>query len=236
MIIKDYFINLSIFSLLVSAAIFIQVFLIHSRRYFEKFYGGIIAVTLMLFSFPYMGFSYDLRVVPLILSFIYFGRIAGWITLISIIIMRIFFIGGYWEPPVIAYLSMSVLFFTFKTYFKNLHPFKSASLYFSIFVGIKWLVGVLFNTTLLYTGGLLYIALGLLIGLFLMEAYQRLYYLTQDLSKMNRELKNPSKNLQIPYMSFKEGFLNLKKWVSTLYTLYVMDSFIIKKDFTLNRW
>ncbi|MGH0607032.1 LytS/YhcK type 5TM receptor domain-containing protein, partial [Bacillus mycoides] len=40
MIIKDYFINLSIFSLLVSAAIFIQVFTIHSRRYFEKFYGG----------------------------------------------------------------------------------------------------------------------------------------------------------------------------------------------------
>ncbi len=183
----------------------------------------------MLFSFPYMGFSYDLRVVPLILSFIYFGRIAGWITLISIIIMRIFYIGGYWEPPVIAYLGLGILFVTFKTYFKNPHPFKSAFLYFSVFVGIKWLVGVLFNTTLLYTGGLLYIALGLLIGLFLMEAYQRLYYLTQDLSKMNRELKNPSKNLQIPYMSFKEGFLNLKKWVSTLYTLYVMDSFIIKR-------
>ena len=101
MIIKDYFINLSIFSLLVSA-IFIQVFTINSSRYFEKLYGGIIAVTLMFFSFPYMGFSYDLRVVPLILSFIYFGRIAGWITLISIIVMRIFYTGGYWEPPVIA--------------------------------------------------------------------------------------------------------------------------------------
>ena len=60
-----------------------------------------------------MGFSYDLRVVPLILSFIYFGRIAGWITLISIIVMRI------WEPPVIAYLGMGILFSTFKTYFKN---------------------------------------------------------------------------------------------------------------------
>ncbi|MBC2684032.1 PAS domain S-box protein [Bacillus toyonensis] len=211
MIIKDYFINLSIFSLLVSAAIFIQVFLIHSRRYFEKFYGGIIAVTLMLFSFPYMGFSYDLRVVPLILSFIYFGRIAGWITLISIIIMRIFFIGGYWEPPVIAYLSMSVLFFTFKTYFKNLHPFKSASLYFSIFVGIKWLVGVLFNTTLLYTGGLLYIALGLLIGLFLMEAYQRLYYLTQDLSKMNRELKKSKQELTDTVHELQGGIFKFKK-------------------------
>ena len=92
MIIKDYFINLSIFSLLVSAAIFIQVFTINFRKYLEKLYGGIIAVTLMFFSFPYMGFSYDLRVVPLILSFIYFGRIAGWITLISIIIMRIFYI------------------------------------------------------------------------------------------------------------------------------------------------
>ena len=66
-----------------------------------------------------MGFSYDLRVVPLILSFIYFGRIAGWITLISIILMRIFYIGEYWEPPVIAYLGMGILFSTFKTYEKN---------------------------------------------------------------------------------------------------------------------
>ena len=65
-----------------------------------------------------MGFSYDLRVVPLILSFIYFGRIVGWITLISIILMRIFTL-EYWEPPVIAYLCMGILFSTFKTYFKN---------------------------------------------------------------------------------------------------------------------
>jgi two-component system sporulation sensor kinase A len=204
MIIKDYFINLSIFSLLVSAAIFIQVFTIHSRRYFEKFYGGIIAATLMFFSFPYMGFSYDLRVVPLILSFIYFSRSAGWITLISIIIMRIFYIGGDWEPPVIAYLGMGILFTTFKTYFKNLHPFKSALLYFSVFVGIKWVVGVLFNTTLLYTGSLLYITLGLLIGLFLMAAYQRLYYLTQDLSKMNRELTDTVHELQGGIFKFKK--------------------------------
>ena len=211
MIIKDYFINLSIFSLLVSAAIFIQVFTINSSRYFEKLYGGIIAVTLMFFSFPYMGFSYDLRVVPLILSFIYFGRIAGWITLISIIIMRIFYIGGYWEPPVIAYLGMGILFTSFKTYFKNLHPFKSASFYFSVFVGIKWLVGILFNTTLLYTGGLLYIALGLLIGLFLMEAYQRLYYLTQDLSKINRELKKSKKELIDTVHELQGGIFKFKK-------------------------
>ncbi|MGH1274833.1 PAS domain S-box protein [Bacillus cereus] len=211
MIIKDYFINLSIFSLLVSAAIFIQVFTINSSRYFEKLYGGIIAVTLMFFSFPYMGFSYDLRVVPLILSFIYFGRIAGWITLISIILMRIFYIGEYWEPPVIAYLCMGILFSTFKIYVKKLHPFKSASLYFSVFIGIKWLVGVLFNTTLLYTGGLLYIALGLLIGLFLMEAYQRLYYLTQDLSKMNRELKKSKQELTDTVHELQGGIFKFKK-------------------------
>ncbi|HDR4518179.1 PAS domain S-box protein [Bacillus anthracis] len=211
MIIKDYFINLSIFSLLVSAAIFIQVFTINFRKYLEKLSGGIIAVTLMFFSFPYMGFSYDLRVVPLILSFIYFGRIAGWITLISIIIMRIFYIGGYWEPPVIAYLGMGILFTSFKTYFKNLHPFKSASFYFSVFVGIKWLVGILFNTTLLYTGGLLYIALGLLIGLFLMEAYQRLYYLTQDLSKINRELKKSKKELIDTVHELQGGIFKFKK-------------------------
>ncbi|KEK22337.1 PAS domain S-box protein [Bacillus gaemokensis] len=211
MIIKDYFINLSIFALLVSAAIFTQVFIINSRKYFEKFYGGIIAVTLMFFSFPYMGFSYDLRVVPLILSFIYFGRTAGWITLISIIIMRIFYIGGYWEPPVIAYLGMGILFTIFKTYFKSLHPFKSAPLYFSVFVSMKLLVGVFFITTVLYTPGLLYIALGLLIGLFLMEAYQRLYYLTQDLSKMNQKLKKSKQELKDTVHELQGGIFKFKK-------------------------
>ncbi|MEH6935441.1 PAS domain S-box protein [Bacillus sp. JJ783] len=211
MIMKDYFINLSIFTLLVSAAIFIQVFVINSKRYFEKFYGGIIAVTLMFFSFPYMGFSYDLRVVPLILSFIYFGRIAGWITLISIIIMRIFYLGGYWGPPVIAYLVMGILFTIFKTYFKSLHPFKSALLYFSVFVGVKWLVSKFFITTVLYTQGLLYIALGLLIGLFLMEAYQRLHYLTQDLSKMNRKLKKSKQELKDTVHELQGGIFKFKK-------------------------
>lgn len=136
----------------------------------------------------------------------------------------------------IAYLCMGILFSTFKTYFKKLDPFKSASFYFSVFIGIKWLVGVLFNTTLLYTGGLLYIALGLLIGLFLMEAYQRLYYLTQDLSKMNRELKKSKQELTDTVHELQGGIFKFKKWVSTLYTLYVMDSFIIKTDFILNRW
>ena len=125
--------------------------------------------------------------------------------------MRIFYIGGYWEPPVIAYLGMGILFTSFKTYFKNLHPFKSASFYFSVFVGIKWLVGILFNTTLLYTGGLLYIALGLLIGLFLMEAYQRLYYLTQDLSKINRELKKSKKELIDTVHELQGGIFKFKK-------------------------
>ncbi|MEN1939219.1 PAS domain S-box protein [Paenibacillus sp. 102] len=211
MIIKEYFINLSIFALLVSAAIFIQVFVINSKQYFGKFYGGIIAVILMFFSFEYMGFHYDLRVVPLIFSFIYFGSTAGWITLISIIIMRIFYIGGYWEPSVIACLGMGILFTIFKIYFRSLHPFKSALLYFSVYVGMMLLVGKLFITKFLYTPGLLYIALGLLIGLFLMEAYQRLYYLTQDLSKMNQKLKKSKQELKETVHELQGGIFKFKK-------------------------
>ena len=110
MIIKDYFINH--FSLLVSARQLILVDILKSSR---RDYCSYVNV---LF-FPYMGFSYDLRVVPLILSFIYFGRIAGWITLISIIVMRIFYTGGYWEPPVIAYLGMGILFLPLKLILKT---------------------------------------------------------------------------------------------------------------------
>ena len=129
MIIKDYFINLSIFSLLVSAAIFIQVFTINSSRYFEKLYGGIIAVTLMFFSFSIHGIflrssscsSY---------SIFYLLWSYCWLDYATSIIL-IFYIGEYWEPPVIAYLCMGILFSTFKIYVKT-HPFKSASLYFSV--------------------------------------------------------------------------------------------------------
>ena len=215
MFIKDFFINLFIFSFLVSSTIFIQVFVTKSNQFFEKFYGGIVAVILMFFSFKYMGFYYDLRAVPLIFSFIYFGRTAGWITLISIIMMRVFYMDGYCVPSVVATLWIGIIFTIFKTYFKSLSSFKSSFLYLAIYVAIIRLVSELFISAaaskIIYTQGILFMTVGLLIGLFLMEAYQKLYFLTEDLSRMNQELAKSKHELKDTVHELQGGIFKFKK-------------------------
>lgn len=140
MLFTGFFINLSIFSFLASSAIFIQVFI---RKMDNKFihlflgtYAGIIAAILMIFNFKHMGLFYDLRAVPLIISFIYFGRRAGWITLMFILFMRIFYLGGDWGPALIAALGIATIYTIFKTYLKNTHPFKSVFLYLAVYLAI----------------------------------------------------------------------------------------------------
>ncbi|MEI4801589.1 PAS domain S-box protein [Bacillus sp. FJAT-51639] len=215
MFIKDFFINLFIFAFLVSSTIFIQVFVIKSNQFIEKVYGAIIAVILMAFSFKYMGFYYDLRAVPLILSFVYFGRTAGWITLLSIFIMRVIYMDGYCGAYVVALLGVGIIFTIFKTYFKNLHPFKASFLYLICYVAMIRLVGELFIPTvvsnILYMQSLFFTSVGLLSGLFLMEAYQKLYSLTQDLFKMNQKLERSKQELKDTVHELQGGIFKFIK-------------------------
>ncbi|HDX9577542.1 TPA: PAS domain S-box protein [Bacillus pseudomycoides] len=215
MFIKDFFINLFIFAFLVSSVIFIQVFVIKSNQFIEKIYGAIIAVILMTFSFKYMGFYYDLRAVPLILSFIYFGRTAGWITLLSIFIMRVIYMDGYCAPYIVALLGIGIIFTIFRTYFKNLHPFKASFLYLICYMAMIRLVGEIFIPTviykMLYIQNLLFTSMGLLSGLFLMEAYQKLYSLTEELFKTNQKLKGSKQELKDTVRELQGGIFKFIK-------------------------
>lgn len=215
MFIKDFFINLFIFVFLVSSTIFIQVFAIKSSQFIEKIYGAIIAVILMAFSFKYMGFYYDLRAVPLILSFIYFGRTAGWITLLGILIMRVIYMDGYCGPYVVTLLGVGIIYTIFKTYFKNLHPFKASFLYLICYVAMIRLIGGFFIPTvisnILYIQSFLFTSIGLLSGLFLMEAYQKLYSLTEELFKMNHKLKRSKQELKDTVHELQGGIFKFIK-------------------------
>ncbi|TYR78828.1 PAS domain S-box protein [Priestia megaterium] len=219
MIIKEFFIGLSIFTFLLSLGIFIRVFFMHnpSRSYywFAGIYAGGIAVVLMYFNIPYTGVRYDIWIIPLILSFIYFGRIAGWITLAFIVMMRIFYIGGYWEPPVVNLVGVSILFTICKTYFKNLSAFKSISIYLIIHVMMtRFIVNFFSLLTLPILSQIqseVFSFLGLLIGLFLIEAYHKLYRLIQELDRMKQvqttwreELKETVHELQGGIFKFKK--------------------------------
>lgn len=218
-------------SFLISLAIFTRVFVIHKTykfyRLFGGVYGGIIAVISMFFHFEHLGFTCDLRVVPLILSFVYFGRRAGWITLFFIFIMRIFYLGGYWEPSVIAFLGMAIVFTIFRTYFKNLHPFKSSILYLVVYaVMIQLVFGFISSSTsptiiFFDIQILLLMSLGLLIGLFLIESYDKLYCLTQDLSRMNQTLVESKQELTDTVHELQGGIFKFKKVnESFIFTLF----------------
>ncbi len=219
MLFTGFFINLSIFSFLASSAIFIQVFI---RKMDYKFihlfwgtYAGIIAAILMIFNFKHMGLFYDLRAVPLIISFIYFGRTAGWITLIFILFMRIFYLGGDWGPALIAALGIATIYTIFKTYLKNTHPFKIVFLYLAVYLAIiHWVFGFFFpsiSLILLDIQGTLFISCGLLIGVFLMESYQNLYNLTQDLAKANETLLESKQVLRDTVHELQGGIFKFKK-------------------------
>ncbi|EJR57560.1 PAS domain S-box protein [Bacillus cereus VD107] len=219
MLFTGFFINLSIFAFLVSSAIFIQVFIrkmdSKSIKLFGGIFAGIIAAILMIFNFKHMGLFYDLRAVPLIMSFIYFGRRAGWITLMFILFMRIFYLDGDWVPALIAALGIATIYTIFQTYLKNIHAFKSIFLYLAVYIAIIHLVfGFFFPSIpliLLDIQGTLFISCGLLIGVFLIESYQNLYGLTQNLAKANETLLESKRELKDTVHQLQGGIFKFKK-------------------------
>ncbi|KWU64308.1 PAS domain-containing sensor histidine kinase [Bacillus mycoides] len=219
MLFTGFFINLSIFSFLSSSAIFIQVFIRKTDHkfihLFQGTYAGIVAAILMIFNFKHMGLFYDLRAVPLIISFIYFGRTAGWITLMFILFMRIFYLGGDWGPALIAALGIATIYTIFKTYLKNIHPFKSVFLYLAAYLAIiHWVFGFFFPSIplmLLDIQGTLFISCGLLIGIFLLESYQKLYSLTENLAKANEILLESKRELRDTVHELQGGIFKFKK-------------------------
>ncbi|MEN1938718.1 PAS domain S-box protein [Paenibacillus sp. 102] len=219
MLFKEFFINLSIFAFLMSSAIFTRVFILDINTKLNHLFGGIcagiLAAILMFFNFQYMGMFYDLRVVPLIISFIYFGRAAGWITLTFILFMRIFYLGGDWGPALIATFGIATIYNIFKTYLKNIHPFKCIFLYLAVYIAIIHLVfGFFFSSTplvLLDIQGTIFISSGLLIGIFLMESYQKLYGLSQNLAKVNETLLESKQELRDTVHELQGGIFKFKK-------------------------
>ncbi|RBW68302.1 PAS domain S-box protein [Bacillus taeanensis] len=206
MITKEFFINLSIFTFLVSMAIGIRIFVIHKNfKFYHLFiglYAGSVAAILMFFPVTYNGWIFDLRAAPFILSFVYFGRIAGWITTIFICISIAYhYIGGHhWIRGELLFFGTALLFTVFKTYFPNLHPLKNVFLYLIGLMSVHIFLVTFFSSLKLSIAfemtRVLCLFIGLLMGIFLMESYQKLYRLTQDLSKLNQSLTESKQELR----------------------------------------
>ncbi|PLS05570.1 ATP-binding protein [Neobacillus cucumis] len=190
MVLLDYIINLSIFSVMVSAPLIIGSFIHHkpikNLRYWVGIYGGIVSIVLIKLSFQQQGYSYDIRYAPLILSFVYFGPLPGLITGSLSLGMRLFE-SGQWTTAIIGWMLIMITFTIIHFFTKRLTHVKRSIIFYAAYTLIYViLVPILFHVfrdkPLFHLQYLLFVLLGVMIGVLLIESYEKLHRLNRKLS------------------------------------------------------
>ncbi len=192
LILLDYFINLAIFSLLISTPLVIGSFInlkpLKRVRFWVGIYGGIVSVILVMQAFQQNGYSYDIRYAPVILIFAYFGPIPGMITGAFALVSRLFS-SGQWSPAIIGWVSIMTVFSLTHLFTKHLSYIKKCILLYGFYLMIYVVtVPLLFNVfrdqPFFHLQYLLFVMLGVIVGVLLIESYMKLYRLNNRLSDM----------------------------------------------------
>lgn len=196
MILLDYIMNLAIFSLMVSTPLVIRSFIKHKPfkriKLWTGLYGGIVSVILVMLSIHQDGYSYDIRYAPVILVFAYLGPIAGIITGIFSLLMRLY-TSGQWMPAIIGWSIIMMSFSIIHMYIAKLSAIKRSAILSGAYLVIYVLtVPILFNVLrdkpLFHLQYLLFVMLGVIIGGLLIESYVKLHRLNNRLSDMYKML------------------------------------------------
>nr|WP_263323641.1 PAS domain-containing sensor histidine kinase [Neobacillus sp. Marseille-Q6967] len=192
MILLDYIVNLSIFSLLVSVPLVIRSFINHRPLkqigLLAGIYAGIVSVILVMLSFQQDGYSYDIRYAPVILIFAYLGPAAGIITGVFSLLARLFS-SGQWEAAIIGWTIIMVSFSVIHLFIKRLSSVKRSLLLFGTYlliyiITVPIIFNVFRNQPYFHYQYLLFVLLGVLIGVLIIESYVKLHRLNNRLSDM----------------------------------------------------
>lgn len=185
----DYIVNLSLFSLLVSAPLVIQSFipfkLIKHQRLIGGIYGGVVSAILVVLSFEREGYVYDIRYAAVILSFAYLGPVGGLIAAAFSIASRLL-AGGHWLTPVIGWLVIIAGFLIVHFLTTKLKAVKKTVALFLIFMIVYIIdVPIIFNVfpdkPMFHFQYILFVMLGVILGVLLIESYLKLYRLNNRL-------------------------------------------------------
>jgi PAS domain S-box-containing protein len=190
----DYIVNLSIFSLLVSTPLVIRSFfnykpIKHSRLWIGV-YGGIVSIILVMLSIHEQGYSYDIRYAPVILIFAYLGPFAGIITGIFALLARLIS-SGHWDTAIIGWIAMMIGFTVIYYFTKRFTPIMKSIILSGSYILIYVInVPIIFNVfrdkPFFHFQYLLFVILGVILGLLLIESYVKLHRLNNRLSDMYR--------------------------------------------------
>ncbi|ETI68609.1 PAS/PAC sensor signal transduction histidine kinase [Neobacillus vireti LMG 21834] len=196
LILLDYIMNLSIFSLMVSTPLVIRSFI--KLKPFKRvqlwggIYGGIVSCFLVMLSFQQQGYTYDIRYAIVILIFAYFGPMAGLITG-GIALSARLFASGHWMPAIIGWSIIMIGFSIIHLFTKRLTPVKKCFYLYGAYIVIYLItVPLAFNVfrdkPLFHLQYVLFVMFGVMLGGLLIESYLKLHRIITEKDRMEVSL------------------------------------------------
>lgn len=191
MVLLDYIVNLSLFSVLVCIPLVLRSFNIMNQvKHNTILYGlymGIVAAILVAMSIHQQGYAYDIRYAAVIISFAYLGPVGGLVTAVFSLTARLM-AGGQWVTPVIGWLIIMAGFCISHLFIARFSAVKKSAVLFVIYAVIYVIdVPILFNIfrdkPLFHLQYVLFVMLGVISGVILIESYLKLYRLNKRLAE-----------------------------------------------------
>ncbi|MGC5327718.1 ATP-binding protein [Brevibacillus sp. SYSU BS000544] len=196
MILLDYIVNLSIFSLTVSTPLVIRSFINHKPlkqlHLWAGLYAGVVTFFIVMMSIKQHGYSYDLRYALVILVFAYLGPVAGIITGSFALLTRLAF-GSNWPPAIIGWILAMVVFSGIHWYASLLTPIKKSVIMFVSYIAVYLIsvfsFNILTDDLLFHFQYLVFVMLGVAIGGLLIESYEKLHRIIIEKKHMEKSLE-----------------------------------------------
>jgi PAS domain S-box-containing protein len=196
LILFDYIVNLSIFSLLISTPLVIRSFINHQPlkqlNLWIGVYAGIVSVILVMLSVKHQGYSYDIRYAPVILVFAYFGPVAGLITGVFALLTRLYSSGN-WPPAIAGWVLIMFIFSILHVYILRLTPVKKITAIYGAYVVIYiftiFSFHILQDKPLFHLQYVLFVLLGVILGGLLIESNERLRRIITEKKYMEKTLE-----------------------------------------------
>lgn len=192
----DYIVNLSIFSLLVSTPLVIRSFIdLRPLKHpiWSGFYAGIVSIVLVLLAVKQQGYVYDIRYAPVILTFAYLGPVAGLITGLFALSIRLLSSGN-WFPAIGGWALIMAVFSVLHAYFsrRGMPPFKRglalSGAYIVLYMCTVFTFRILVDKPFFHLQYLWFVLLGVQLGALLIESHERLRRIIDQRNEMELSL------------------------------------------------
>lgn len=172
-------------------------------------YAGIVSIILVILSIHHEGYSYDIRYAPVILVYAYLGPVAGFITGSFALALRLI-TGDNWLPAIVGW-SVIVVAFTFVSFLATrFHPVKRILLLYGSYIliyiiTVPLIFHVIRDNSFFHVQYLIFVLLGVIVGVLLIESYMKLHRLNFKYSNMFKMVAATQEELKETLSTLEES-------------------------------